>query len=94
MAEVLHNHINFVDKRQHSRHACDMRGKIKFGTTKISDCIVKDISIGGALLMFPVGSWVPNNFDLELPNGFPAIHATTVWQDNDRVGIKFERQSQ
>lgn len=89
MQSVQHNNINFTDNRRHSRHDCNIRGKVKIGSTTVINCILKDISIGGARLVFPAGSWIPSEFSLELPNGFPPISAKKVWLENDSVGIKF-----
>lgn len=89
MASVQHNNINFKDKRNHSRHQCNLKGKIKLRGSDVSDCIVKDISIGGARLLCQVSGWIPSEFSLELPNGFPPINARTIWADNEIVGVQF-----
>jgi hypothetical protein len=91
MTSIQHNHINFIDKRKHSRHDCNLRGKVKLGISEICECIVKDISIGGAKLLIQSSNWTPSEFSLELPNGFPSITARTVWTDNQTVGVEFVR---
>ncbi len=89
MTQTLHNHIEFSDKRQHSRHVCNIRGYILLGASKISNCIVKDISIGGAKIMLPHSSWAPSEFFLELIDSNKCIKARKVWADDYQVGVEF-----
>ncbi|MEM7290346.1 MAG: PilZ domain-containing protein [Pseudomonadota bacterium] len=80
----------YSERREHARRKCSMQANIIMGGSVISKCIVKDISLKGARLVFQNGRWVPSRFQLQLPDGLPPIDARRIWSEKDAMGILFE----
>ena len=56
----------------------------------IADCILRDISIGGARLRVEAIAEVPRQFSLQVPRGGKVQrHCELVWQSNSEMGVRF-----
>lgn len=56
----------------------------------LTECMLSDVSEGGAKLKLPSQLAVPTNFSLRLTrNGLPARLCQVMWQDGIDIGIKF-----
>lgn len=93
MTVQANNQIADDERRRSSRHACNLQAAIRVGGAKVMDCIVKDISYDGAKLIVPAGSWLPSNFSIELPDGYPSLLASRVWEAKDCMGVQFVKAS-
>jgi PilZ domain len=79
-----------IEKRATPRHRVLKRGTLAFGGGGGGDCMVRNISSGGARLDIanPVG--VPPTFTLviEVDQFMRRCHA--VWNDDKRIGVAFD----
>jgi PilZ domain len=79
-----------IEKRATPRHRVLKRGTLAFGGGGGVDCMVRNISSGGARLDIanPVG--VPPTFTLviEVDQFMRRCHA--VWNDDKRIGVAFD----
>ena len=57
---------NPADMRQFGRRQTNLQGWISVAGRPRLSCIVRDISVGGALLEFEKPSWMPYNFKLTI----------------------------
>jgi hypothetical protein len=77
------------DRRNSARHRVLRRGSIAFRNGhSVIDCVVLDLSTGGARLR--VASWLgmPNRFELRIENG-PAREAQVRFRNHELAGIQF-----
>jgi hypothetical protein len=80
------------DLRKHKRIAWNRQGKISSLTGHfISDCLVKDISPGGACLVVPVAEVVPDYFRLNYGSEDLAPKCRVRWRNGDEMGVEFFR---
>lgn len=77
------------EKRRHPRRRVLKSGKIAFnGRHSTFDCTVRNLSDGGALLLFPRVPTLPATFELRLEDG--TVHACRLaWQDMASMGVAF-----
>jgi PilZ domain len=78
-----------IEKRQFGRRQTSLHAWISVAGRPRLPCVVKDISVGGALIEFEKPSWLPFNFQL-------TIEATrfTTWcevrhQGPNNCGVRF-----
>ena len=58
--------------------------------TPIADCLLRDISIGGARLRVEAVVEVPEKFNLQVPRGGKVQrHCEIVWKSNVEMGVRF-----
>ncbi|MCC8981044.1 hypothetical protein H8A92_19840 [Bradyrhizobium sp. 10BB] len=65
------------------------RGAIFFGSTTV-DCLVLNISTGGAGLAVESDAAIPFAFDLEIESEPIRRHCILVWRLERRLGVMFE----
>lgn len=58
--------VNPADRRQFGRRQTNLQGWISVAGRPRLSCIVRDLSVGGALLEFEKPSWMPFNFKLTI----------------------------
>ncbi len=61
-------------------------------STCTCDCLVVNMSAGGAALKIPENLEVPESFVLQLQNG-PMFHCHVCWRHGDKVGVMFIEQT-
>jgi hypothetical protein len=76
---------NKRDQRQNAMKA----GTILFGCSGI-DCLVRNISDGGANLEVESKIGIPNSFDLAIDAEYGNHHCHVVWRKARRIGIAFD----
>ena len=79
----------FEDRRASPRRVVDCPGSIvpSAGADKL-DCVIADISDGGARLVVPAG--VPEEFSLVIDDGTGAEQSCrVVWRLDDEIGVEF-----
>lgn len=65
-------------------------GRIAFGQRCCTmDCLLRNVSPAGALLVFEDTGSVPDHFDLEVPRKQETFPARLIWRRADRAGIAF-----
>jgi hypothetical protein len=79
----------FEDRRASPRRVVDCPGSIVSGAgAKTLDCVIADISDGGARLV--VAGGVPEEFGLIINDGTAAEHSCrVVWRLDDEIGVEF-----
>jgi hypothetical protein len=75
------------ERRRLTRHVVNKPAKIGFDNqSSLIDCIVRDLSSGGACLQFPAPLQAPESFELS----FRSTRACRVaWRQTDRLGVCF-----
>jgi hypothetical protein len=80
---------SMASKRQHPRRAVSDRGKIVINRPfSMLDCIVLDISEGGACLELTLPAQLPPAFDLVFSER--KRPCTVAWQKEKRIGVSFK----
>jgi hypothetical protein len=54
------------------------------------DCVVRNISEGGALIVVPETVLLPSDFELEIAQRQRSYHAHVRWRTGTRIGVSFE----
>jgi len=54
------------------------------------DCVVRNMSEMGAMLVVPDTVLLPATFDLEIAQKQRTYHAVVRWRDETRIGVSFE----
>ena len=76
------------ERRRFSRTLMRRAGYIVFSEASTGvDCVVRDISEGGAQLMLTVAG-VPSEFKLAL-DGYPMRSCFVKWRQPNRLGVEF-----
>ena len=77
------------DRRRHPRVPAQIPAKIVFDCFSAVDCVIRDLSDGGARLELQPAGLVPRIFELvaDGPDGFRTCEV--VWRARDRVGVSF-----
>jgi hypothetical protein len=80
---------NAEERRRFPRRICMKSGRMRIcGSGAEVDCVVSDISAGGAQLELPTVSGVPSEFDLAL-DGVAVRHCFVRWRAQKRLGVAF-----
>ena len=80
------------EQRAAPRQRTFLRGTIPSNDHQKSlECIVRDLSDGGARLEFPVGSMVPDTFELYVPKNERSHLSAVKWRRGDEIGIEFQK---
>jgi len=84
------------DRRKEQRWPAYLGATISFNRQlSVVDCIVKNTSVAGAKLVFHNTPFVPEEFDLSIPQHNIACRARTCWRHFDAVGVALDsRQAQ
>ncbi len=80
-----------IERRRGPRPIVSIRASIAFngGRSKI-DCIIRNISVGGAKLEVASVTDIPNTFDLLVP-GRPPHPCRVQWRAMKELGVSFPR---
>ena len=78
------------NKRQQPRRRVIKGGKVIFNRGQsIIDCSIRDLSEGGAKLVFGGPTNMPHEFQLQLPDG-RRFQCELRWARDGAVGVKFQ----
>ena len=88
MSELKH------DLRQSPRRRTLKGARIVFNDRRsVIDCVVRNLSAHGALLLLPNVAGVPNDFDLCI-DGETACHlAHVVWKSKGSMGVRWAKRA-
>lgn len=83
------------ETRRHHRKRSAIRGRICHGRgfTLQVDCVIRNETSEGALLVVPPGGEVPARFVLLHVAKSMALEAEVVWRATERVGVRFGGQT-
>ena len=76
------------ERRQHERRSVHLPGRL-ITDDRTNDCVVFDISAGGAVVQTPASASPAQTVRLKLTEK-GEFSGTVVWQREDRIGIKFD----
>jgi hypothetical protein len=76
------------DKRDTQRQNVIKAGTISFDGTGI-DCLVRNMSVGGANLEVESQIGIPSSFELVINIGHSNHHCHVVWRKARRIGVAF-----
>jgi hypothetical protein len=78
------------DRRKHVRIRTLKSGKIVFNRRlNVIDCIVRNMSDGGACVQLQAPDWLPEKFELTIPiDGLNRL-CRLRWKQADRVGVAY-----
>jgi PilZ domain-containing protein len=83
-----------IERRALVRHKTFIKGRIYFNNRLSSlDCIVRDVSDGGARLQVPESVALPDAFELYLPSKDEHYRAQTHWRKGDQIGVSWAPES-
>jgi hypothetical protein len=78
------------DRRKHPRLRTLKAGKIVFNRRlNVIDCVVRNMSTGGACIQVDAPDWLPETFDLTIPIDGWKRACRRRWQSADRVGVSY-----
>ena len=77
-----------VERRSEQRRRSLLGARIAFGKRPSTmDCMVRNISTNGALIVFPHSAITPREFALHIPQRHQVLSAKVVWRRHDRAGV-------
>jgi hypothetical protein len=84
------------DPREEHRRDRRMRtlkgGRIVFNAGfGVFDCVVRNISEGGAMLQLSGPLGIPSHFELVMEPGIPRRKCTVRWRTDNAIGVSFDR---
>lgn len=79
-----------TERRQAYRRRALMGGRIRFRVqTATLDCLVRNLSDGGARLVLDNAMWLPEQFDLDIRHRDLRVGARVIWRRLREAGIAF-----
>ncbi len=77
-----------VERRREPRCRSILGATIAFARRHCAmDCVVRNISERGAMIVFPHSAVTPREFSLRIPHRDETHSAKVVWRRHDRVGL-------
>ena len=82
--------MTMAEVRRDERVRALLRARILFNNNSSSiDCMVRNISGGGAKLEISSALTVPSEFDLDVPQKGRTYRARLMWRDATYIGVQF-----
>ena len=93
MLEIYDSHfVEGRNRRRHPRRRTRMRAWADpGGVAPVYDCVVLDVSEGGASLMSVTGAELPDRFELQLDTHSKIGQAEVTWRNGAAVGVKLDK---
>lgn len=84
-----------TERRQSQRHRALMAGVLhEPNKTSTWNCMIRNLSKGGARLEIPNAFWLPNEFGIEIKIRNARHMAEVVWKDTSSIGVRFRPASE
>ena len=78
------------ERRRAARQKSFLRGNLKFNNGRNSvDCLIRDISIYGARLIFSDSVATPDLIDIYIPQKDQTFPAQVIWRHGQELGVAF-----
>jgi hypothetical protein len=78
------------ERRKFPRQKSLLRGRIVFNNqATVVDCVIRDISEGGARLVFSGAVQKPDVFELHIPAKAQVLTAHVHWRHGEDLGVSF-----
>jgi hypothetical protein len=75
------------DRRKAQRWSANIGGRALF----LSNVMIRDLSLVGAKLCTPNDCFIPDSFDLTVPELQATYHVYVCWRRADEIGVVFEQ---
>ena len=80
-----------AERKRYPRLRALKSGKIVFDRRNcVIDCMVRNLSAGGACLVLPSTVGIPDRFDLVIRTETYPRSCRVAWKDDTRVGVTFQ----
>jgi PilZ domain-containing protein len=80
------------ERRKASRQRSFLHGCLYFNNRRSAiDCLIRDVSAGGARLLFSQTATIPDVVDLHIPQKDQWLRARVQWRSGGEVGVAFEQ---
>jgi hypothetical protein len=89
LASRWHKGVLMDDNRSPQRQKVIKAGTISFDGSQI-DCLVRNMSVGGANLEVESQIGIPSSFDLVINVEHSNHHCHVVWRKARRIGVAFD----
>ena len=92
---MLPGQMNIAETQQQAAERERRQRVLKKGIASYADrsitveCMVRDLSSGGAKLQLVQPLPLPDHFDLEIPMDGINVRCVARWRDGDRIGVQF-----
>ena len=77
------------ERRAHDRRKCRRPAELHVNGFCFAQCVIKDISAGGAKLLVEASEWMPWTFEIFDTKTKIRFKAQRVWNRLDTMGVKF-----
>jgi hypothetical protein len=78
------------ERRTSTRHKSFLQGRIYFNNRRSAiDCLIRDISTGGAKLIFSQTASIPDVVELYIPQKDQTLRTHVVWRSGEEAGVAF-----
>ena len=89
----MSNDSQFLEQRRSPRHATLLAASLSHPRTpEPIHCIVRNISLDGALLESPLAKYLPMSFWLRLEGDSTPILCIVAWRSQRQIGVEFSQQ--
>lgn len=79
-----------VERRRVTRQKSFLRGTIHFNNRRSAvDCLIRDISVQGARLIFSDTVTTPDVVELYIPQKDQTLRAHVIWRHGQELGVAF-----
>ena len=76
------------ERRRSTRTRCYLGGQIAFNNRNaLMDCLVRNVTVEGAKLVFSQTVTVPDQFDLYVRKREQSFQARIAWRRDDEIGV-------
>jgi len=80
------------ERRKEQRWRAYIGGRVSFFHGRsTADVLIRNTSSSGAKIVVHNGRFIPDQFDLTVPQWQTVVRATARWRRRDQIGIEFER---
>jgi hypothetical protein len=81
-----------AERRRTARQKSFLRGMIYFNNRRSAvDCLIRDISVHGARVIFSDAVQTPDVLDLYIPQKEQTLRSHVIWRNGTEVGLAFEQ---
>jgi hypothetical protein len=81
-----------LERRKQQRLPAYWTGRISYNRTEsLAECLIRNTSGDGAKLVLNGATFLPREFDLNIPKHRADYRAKVIWRRSEEVGIAFER---
>ena len=82
--------IENAEHRGWPRQKTFLRGKLYYNNRlNVVDCLIRDVSEGGARLVIPEGIAIPDDVELHIPHKDQTFFTRIVWRRGQEIGATF-----